>query len=205
GGFGAYPDLAPLVASVTASVEDYAHLDGDGDVGGALSWLRNFLIGVLVAALLVAVASAGGVMDWTGSAAVEQRSTGARSRTPSSPDEMEVVEERFMVAAPQVPAGPALNEHAAGKQGGSGIRWNTTMAGIPTPSIADGTAGAGIAVPVASGDYGLKAAPPSNYLPMRKMVRRLVATPQMLRPKCCHSKHRVLSNSIEFEVHHAST
>ncbi|KAH7962861.1 hypothetical protein HPB52_018368 [Rhipicephalus sanguineus] len=111
--FAAYADAVPLVASVRAGTEGRA----DEEAGGLLSWLRNFLIGVLVAALLVVAATAGGIIDWTGGAAVEVRD--ARSPTTSS-EEMQLVDAHFSAAAPQVPVGPAaadgFDENGAGSQ-----------------------------------------------------------------------------------------
>ncbi|XP_037508549.2 uncharacterized protein LOC119385064 [Rhipicephalus sanguineus] len=128
--FAAYADAVPLVASVRAGTEGRA----DEEAGGLLSWLRNFLIGVLVAALLVVAATAGGIIDWTGGAAVEVRD--ARSPTTSS-EEMQLVDAHFSAAAPQVPVGPAAADGFDENGAGSQIHGTSTVAGTRSaPSAA---------------------------------------------------------------------
>ncbi|XP_070388388.1 uncharacterized protein [Dermacentor albipictus] len=155
--FAAFADAAPLATSVRAGTDGRA-----SDDDGAFSWLRNFLVGVLVVSLLVVVASAGGLIDWTGGAAVELHSSDARPPTTSS-DEMEVVDaRRFSAAAPQAPVVPdAVDENGAGSQ----IHGNFTTAGIPSaPSTAR--------IPTVKEEHEADVGSTGSHLPMRMLWKR---------------------------------
>ncbi|KAH6939813.1 hypothetical protein HPB50_021858 [Hyalomma asiaticum] len=155
--YAAYADSVPLVASVRTEGR------ADEESGGLFSWLRNFLIGVLVASLLVVVASAGGIIDWTGGAAVEMHD--AKPPTTSS-DEMELVDARFSAAAPQASVGPGAADDFDEKGVSSQVHGTPSApsdARIPTATVA---------LPGPKGEHDGHVGSPEGHLPMRMLWQR---------------------------------
>lgn len=163
--FATYADAVPLVASVRAGTEGRA----EEDVGGLLSWLRSFLIGVLVASLLVVAATASGVIDWTGGAAVEMHD--ARPPATSS-EEMELVDEHFGAAAPQVPVGPAATDGSDENEAASQIHGTSTVAGVRSALSAARIPTAMAASPRPRRKNEADVGPPEGHLPMRLLWQR---------------------------------
>ncbi|KAL1485544.1 hypothetical protein MTO96_010053 [Rhipicephalus appendiculatus] len=163
--FATYADATPLVASVRAGTEERP----EEEAGGLLSWLRSFLIGVLVAALLVVAATAGGIIDWTGGAAVEMRD--ARPPVTSS-EELELVDGHLSAAAPQVPVGPAAADGFDENGAGSQTRGTSTVAVVRSAPSAARIPTTTAASPGPRGKNEADVWSPEGHLPMRLLWQR---------------------------------